>query len=228
MSCNQSSQFLRARLGVFCLLALPGLLLASCGAPMHAEYLRLQAKAHDGTLAPGDMVTVLEAGSDPRQAAVGENGMLDLGEMGSYQVNGSTPRSLRDLLAKDHQIATTRLIVQSQVPPAGRAFVFGKVARPGRIALAQYSTLSQAVRQAMPTKELADVRKVRLLRGEIPHEREMVFNMREIDRGGVDPILMDGDIVVVPATPLGRVFGPLQKADETPQPQSSQAEASGE
>ena len=225
MSCPLPTPFRRARLGLLSRLILPGLLLASCGAPMHSEYLRLQAKAHDGTLSPGDQITVMEAGSPPLHATVGDNGILDLGELGSFQVNSRTPRSLRDQLAKDRGLATTQILVRSQVPLAGRAFVFGQVDKPGRVPLTRFPTLSAAVRQAMPAKELADVRKVRLLRGEIPNEREMVFSLLQIERGGVDPVLMDGDILVVPATPLGRVFGPLRSADETPQPQNSHAEA---
>ena len=218
--------------------AVPGLvvgsllfLLAACGSPLRAEYLRSQAQAHDGAMAPGDAVTIVEAasGSTPVktiQGTVAEDGILDLGKWGKFQVSGSTPRSLRNKLAKVRDLPTTRLQVNAQAPPAGRAFVFGKVSKPGRIALTRYSTLSAAVRQAKPSPELANVRKVRLLRGEVPNEREMVFNLTHIERGGVDPILMDGDILVVPATPLGEIFSPLESGDETPQQETSQAEAS--
>ncbi|HIL35927.1 MAG TPA: hypothetical protein EYG26_00435 [Planctomycetes bacterium] len=206
-------------------------LLAACGAPLRADYLRSQAQAHDGAIAPGDAVTIVEAASGSTQAktiqgTVAKDGTLDLGKWGKFQVSGSTPRSLRNRLAKVRDLPTARLQVNAQAPPAGRAFVFGKVSKPGRIALTQYSTLSAAVRQAEPSPELANVRKVRLLRGEVPNEREMVFNLTHIERGGVDPILMDGDILVVPATPLGEIFSPLQSGDETPQQKSSQAEAS--
>ncbi|MAE45764.1 MAG: hypothetical protein CMJ86_02630 [Planctomycetes bacterium] len=206
-------------------------LLAACATPLRADYLRSQAQAHDGAMAPGDAVTVVEAasGSTPVktiQGTVADDGILDLGKWGKFQVSGSTPRSLRNKLAKVRDLPTTRLQVNAQAPPAGRAFVFGKVSKPGRIALTKYSTLSAAVRQAEPSPELANVRKVRLLRGEVPNEREMEFNLTHIERGGVDPILMDGDILVVPATPLGEIFSPLQSGDETPQQETSQAEAS--
>lgn len=210
---------------------LPLLLLTACAAPLRSDYLRMQAKAHDGALAPGDTVTIVESSSAKGEsvttrAIVGSDGQLDLGAMGKFNVIGRTPRSLRDDLARDLSLSSTMLSVRSQAPAAGRAFVFGKVSEPGRIALTQYSTLSAAVRQALPSKELADVRKIRLLRGQIPNEREMIFDLTQIERGGVDPILMDGDILVVPATPLGKLFAPMQGGDESPQPKDSQVEAS--
>ena len=210
---------------------LPLLLLTACAAPLRSDYLRMQAKAHDGALAPGDVVTIVEGGSAKGESVttrgtVARDGQLDLGALGKFKVSGRTPRSLRDELARDLSLPSTKLSVRSQAPAAGRAFVFGKVSEPGRIALTQYSTLSAAVRQALPSKELADVRKIRLLRGEIPNEREMIFDLTQIERGGVDPILMDGDILVVPATPLGKIFAPMQGSDESPQPKSSQVEAS--
>lgn len=196
-------------------------LAASCAGP-DTSYLQAQARAQDTLLSPGDSVTVLEAGSPVASGVVAADGTLNLGRMGVFEVGGTRSGDFTRLVRNRDM----RLDVRVQLPAAGRTFVFGQVDVPGRYSLGQYATLSSLVRAALPNSELSDLRNVRIIRGQEPHTKELTFNVLQIERGGEDPLLMDGDIVVVPSTPLGRALGPLQgSAPAAPQPRPSQVEA---
>jgi polysaccharide export outer membrane protein len=196
-------------------LALAAAALASCSSTS-SKYLRLQAQAHDASIAVGDTVTVVD-GLRPEvvmaSAKITEDGRMQLPDLGLLAVAGKTPYELESELRARYAVlfGETELAVDV-LPSPERFFVFGEVRRPGRYPLGSESTIYDAVMNAHPVERFADISKVRVLRGGSPGGSEMHVNVRAMAAGDMrfNFVLGDGDILYVPATPLGKALTPVR------------------
>jgi protein involved in polysaccharide export with SLBB domain len=184
--------------------------LAAC-ASTDRQYLVLQARTHDQTLAPGDTVTLVEAGAPIASGTVAADGSLELPGATAFAAAGMNRRQLRA-----HLGAPSSVQIETAAPPSGRVFVFGRVARPGRYPMGAVPTLLDLVQAAEPHPDFADLMKVRVLRTVGEETRESSFNVLNIQRGATNPMLRDGDIVFVDKSPLGQAVAPLGGTSEAP------------
>lgn len=194
--------------------------LAAC-ASTDTQYLALQARAHDAALAPGDTVTITEAGTPLASGTVAMDGSLELPGVGLVQAAGLSRRELRTEIGLGSSVQ-----IQTQAPGSGRVFVFGQVERSGRFPMSAAPTLMQLMEAAGPHPDFADLLHVRVLRGRGEALEEATFNVLQIMRGASDPVLLDGDIVVVDKSPLGQMAAPFQASREAPGRGASQTDAS--
>ena len=141
--------------------------------------------------------------------------------VGLVQAAGLSRRELRTEIGLGSSVQ-----IQTQAPGSGRVFVFGQVERSGRFPMSAASTLMQLMEAAGPHPDFADLLHVRVLRRRGEALEEATFNVLQIMRGASDPVLLDGDIVVVDKSPLGQMAAPFQASREAPGRGASQTDAS--
>jgi len=180
--------------GVFLLLA------SSAAAQAPEEY----------TLGPGDVVDVVVLGEPTLTVTltVRPDGRISYPMLGELVVTGLKPSELAGRIRE----GLSRYIRQPQVTVSvrdarARPFVYlvGQVARPGAYEIQRGWTVVQAVAFAGGVTPRADLRKSQLLRG---NQAVAVDLERVLLRGEVQeaPALEAGDVVVIPESPLRRVF----------------------
>ena len=192
-------------------------LLVACRSTSN-EHLRVQARADDDTIAPGDTVTVVDE-LRPQvimaSARIHADGRMEFPELGLVEVTGFTPRGLREDLGKRYRdVYGDSVVAVDVLPPDRRYYVYGEIARPGRFGLDSGVTAFEAVTRAEPDRNTADLTAVRLVRGEGNDEQVVELNVRRMGKGDLtfNISLQDGDILYVPPTAVGRALSPILPA----------------
>ncbi|MGH9902294.1 MAG: polysaccharide biosynthesis/export family protein, partial [Pyrinomonadaceae bacterium] len=92
------------------------------------------------------------------------------------------------------------------IPPVEQAFVFGNVAKPSNVLLTEPITISRAITMLGGVLPNTRSEKIRIIRYEAGRKTELAVNLKAIDKGEAEDVLLRGnDIVDVPAaTPSGK------------------------
>jgi len=82
-----------------------------------------------------------------------------------------------------------------------KAFVVGKVTRPGPIPMTEDTNVMQALSMAGGTAQFAGLKDIVILRGQAGTQTAIPFNYDEVEQGKAleqNIVLQPGDVVVVP------------------------------
>lgn len=208
-------------------------LLVACRSTSN-EHLRIQARADDAVIAPGDTVTVvdeLRPEATLASARIASDGRMDVPGLGLIEVAGFTRRGLESKLTERFRgIHGQTDVAVDILPPDNSYYVYGEVARSGRFGMSDGCTAYEAVMGAEPDTSIADLSSVRLVRGELAEEQIVHVNIRRMTRGDVtfNVTLQDGDILYVPPTAVGRLVSPVlsrPKPSEDPEVRRLRVEA---
>lgn len=164
------------------------------------------------TLGPGDRIKV-EIFKLPQYGGeyeVGIDGSLNLSRIGSVSVRGMTLKQAAETIASRY--TTARILRQPQVtvsllaPRPLRIGIAGEINRPGSYTMpiqnSQFPTLTQALQLAGGITQAADLRSVKVSRGERGSAKQSLeVNLWQVIQTGdlnSDLILRDGDTILIP------------------------------
>lgn len=157
-------------------------------------------------VAIGDRVQVTDPNHADAIAAdvyVDIDGTVDLPEIGTVQVAGHTANEIRELLLARYGPYHDDLDIHVEITTGGRNyFVFGEVARQGPKPLTSDITVFEAVRDASPNPNSANLGRVKLIRADPREPRIWTIDVSEnIDTGNsaFDALIRKRDIIYVPA-----------------------------
>lgn len=204
-----------------------GLCLTGCRAPEEKrvfQYLnqsgfgqRAQGNANQANyLVVGDSVTIIdsihaELRLPPQEVDV--DGTINLPELGQLYVLGKTRRELEAdltaLYATLYERTDIRVNISSGASALGggkKYFVLGEVKKPGRQTFAGDLTIFEAVYNAIPNEQTANIARVQLIRGDPVDPLIITVNFHDIvDYGDTtyNVIVHENDILYVPPTLFG-------------------------
>lgn len=184
------------------------------------EHLRIQARADDDVIAPGDTVTIvdeLRPEATLASARITADGRMEVPGLGLVDVAGLTRRGLEtELAGRYREVYGQTDVTVDVLLPESSYYVYGEVARAGRYGLDDGRTAYEAIMEAEPDRSMADLTSVRLLRGEQTDEQVVELNVRRMARGDLtfNVSLQGGDILYVPPTAVGRVVSPIMPRSE--------------
>lgn len=172
------------------------------------------------TVAPPDEITIFSPQAkeiDGMRVEVSPSGTLDLPLMGSVPVAGHTVEEIADAIREKAGQFYQDVDVAVQVSSYRSKYimVFGEVAAPGRYPYTGSDTVLNLLARAQPSR-LADPDRIQVLRptgdGKTAH-RMTIELTKWIETGETDrdALLMDGDIIFVPANGLAKVGLTLQQ-----------------
>ncbi|MFT5199223.1 MAG: protein involved in polysaccharide export with SLBB domain [Planctomycetota bacterium] len=202
------------------LLALLSGFCSSCTATSNS-HLHLQARAADDVIAPGDTVSVVDTlrpETVMASARIDSDGRMEFPGLGTVEVVGKSRfelhEELRELYAPVY--GNTKLNVDI-AQPVERFYVYGEVSRPGRYKLTRGLTALEGTMNAGPDDHYADLRVVRLIRGNTQDSKTTKLNIRKMARGNLsfNVALQNGDILYVPPTPVGSVLSPIMPSKKS-------------
>ncbi len=136
-----------------------------------------------------------------QEVRVTTNGFISYPLLGRIKVTGMTINGLEDYvrtsLAKDY-IRNPQ--VKVFVKEFSNVFVYGQVKKPGPVPFNGGMTVVQAITTAGGFSDIANKRKVRIIRSGDDEKKKMIkVNISSITKGnGEDKLLQPGDTVVVP------------------------------
>ena len=164
--------------------------------------------AEDGTsylIGPGDVleISVWRDESLSRNLIVPPDGVISFPLIGDINVNNMTVTKLRELVRKklsEYVQDATVTVMLSQINSL-KAYVIGKVNRPGQFPIYLNTTVMQILTMAGGLNPYADEGKINILRQEGDKTTRIPFDYKDVVKGkdlDQNIIIQRGDVVVVP------------------------------
>ena len=155
-------------------------------------------------------INVLPDPAISRRATVRPDGYITFDLIGDVKAAGRTTREITEDIEK--RIARykrdARATVSVEIAQSNTISIFGEVTREGSLPLSQQTRVSDAIARQGGLSMLAWETRIRLIRSDGKTTTVSRIDMAAIQRGDLSTnvLLQGGDIVVVPATPIGE-FG---------------------
>src|SRR5581483_7460 len=156
-------------------------------------------------IGPGDVLTV-QVWKEPdlsRRVPVRPDGRISLPLLNDVQAAGLTPNELAGRVSQELKKYLTEAdvaIVVEQVN-SRRIYVMGEIARPGAYPLLAQTSVLQALSAAGGFRELANTKKIYILRGAGVYQKRLLFDYNAVVKGKKPEqniLLENGDTIVVP------------------------------
>jgi polysaccharide export outer membrane protein len=164
-----------------------------------------QELSTDYAVKPGDILTVSVWKEEDltTEALVRPDGKFSFPLVGDIQAAGQTTTAIRtELVGKiEPYIPDAVITVMVTSIEGNKAFVVGKVNRPGPIIMTSETTVMQALSIAGGTAQFAGLSDIVILRGKGSNQSAIHFDYGDVERGkGLEQniTLQPGDVVVVP------------------------------
>ena len=156
-------------------------------------------------IGPGDVIeiSVWRDESLNRKVAVPPDGIIAFPLIGDINVKGMTVADIRNSVTKklDAYIKDAVVTVMLIEINSMRAYVIGKVNKPGEYPILMDTSVVQMLSMAGGLNPFASERNIHILRKENNKTFKIPFNYREVLRGKnleQNIILQQGDVIVVP------------------------------
>ena len=163
------------------------------------------APAGDYQIKPGDilMVNVWKEQDLTMEVLVRPDGKFSFPLAGDIEAAGQSAEQVRQaLIGKiNAYIPDAVATVMVKNIEGNRAYVVGKVARPGPVVMTQETNVMQALAIAGGTVQFAELKHIVILRGQGSTQSAIAFNYDDVQDGEhleQNVVLMPGDVVVVP------------------------------
>lgn len=167
--------------------------------------LALPAMASDYLLRPGDIlqVSVWHEAELNAEVLVRPDGKFSFPLAGEIKAAGRSPDQVREELVKkiDEFIPDAVATVMVKEIAGNKAFVVGKVNRPGPVPMTEDTNVMQALAMAGGTAQFAGLKDILILRGQGGQQTAIPFNYDQVESGKQleqNIVLQPGDVVVVP------------------------------
>lgn len=174
--------------------------LTLAGAPASA-----QEDATEYLVKPGDILFVSVWREEDLQieALVGPDGRFSMPLVGGVQAAGRSVTEIQDEIISriETYIPDAVATVMLRAIEGNKAFVVGKVNRPGPILMTSDTNVMQALSIAGGTAQFAGLKDIMILRGQGGSQTAIPFNYDEVEDGKKleqNITLQAGDVVVVP------------------------------
>ena len=159
----------------------------------------------DYEIKPGDtlIVNVWKEQDLTMEVLVRPDGKFSFPLAGDVQASGRSVEQVRqDVIAKITSfIPDVVATVMVKSIEGNRAYVVGKVLRPGPILMTDQTNVMQALSIAGGTAQFAGLKDIKILRGQAGAQSAIPFNYDEVEDGKnleQNIVLQPGDVVVVP------------------------------
>jgi protein involved in polysaccharide export with SLBB domain len=203
--------------------------MAACRAPEEKrvfQYLNTQGFGKRATgdantenyVTVGDTITIRDSIRTELQLPgqeVDVDGTINLPDLGQVHVLGKTRRQLEayltDAYAPLYDRTDIKVTIQAGAQLAGggkKYFVIGEVMKPGKQTFVGDRTVFEAVYEAEPNKQTANIARVQLVRGDPVDPLIITINMHDIvDYGDTtyNVIVHENDIIYIPPTLFGTI-----------------------
>lgn len=193
------------------------LALALVAAPPMVQSATAQSQAQSYILGPDDVIDVQVYGQfdTPIRLRVRDDGTVALPLVGSVPVSGKTPgqlaEALREAYVKGGYFTNAVVNVEVVTYVSRSVTVLGAVRNPGIVALVRPTTLSHIVAQTGGQIENANAAILRRADGS-----EKTFVVAQVAGTPADPVLLPGDVVIVPPTQRYFVYGQARQPGAFP------------
>ena len=164
-----------------------------------------EARAADYLLRPGDLllVSVWHEADLAAEVLIRPDGKFSFPLAGEIKAAGRTPDDVRMELVTKIESYIPDAVVTVMVKDIGgnKAFVVGKVLRPGPIPMTEETNVMQALSMAGGTAQFASLKSIKVLRGQGDSQTAINFNYDQVESGKSleqNIALQPGDVVVVP------------------------------
>lgn len=159
----------------------------------------------DYQIKPGDvlMVNVWKEQDLTMEVLVRPDGKFSFPLAGDLEAAGHSVEQVRQtLIGKiSSYIPDAAATVMVKNIEGNRAYVVGKVSRPGPVTMSQQTNVMQALAMAGGTVQFAELKHIVILRGQGSAQSAIAFNYDQVQSGeGLEQnvVLQPGDVVVVP------------------------------
>jgi len=163
-------------------------------------------------LAIGDTLTVTDAHNPDElnvSATVDIDGTVLLPEIGSVLVAGLTRTEVESLLMEKYSPYYDLLDIKVKISTQGKSyFIYGEVASQGAQPFPGDLTIFEAVTRAVPSRDSANLGRVKLIRADPRDPFVMIVNLRDMIETGDSTFnvhVHERDIIYVPPTMLAQV-----------------------
>lgn len=154
---------------------------------------------------PGDTL-IVTAWKEPDlslEVLVRPDGKFSFPLAGDIQAAGRAPEEIRADVVKKIESFIPEVAVTVMVKDinGNKAYVIGKVQRPGPILMTEPTNVMQALSIAGGTVQFANLKRILILRSNGAEQSAIPFNYNQVEDGedlGQNVILAPGDVIVVP------------------------------
>jgi len=179
--------------------------LALTTALVGANVTQAQDAGGDYQIKPGDtlIVSVWKEPDLTMEVLVRPDGKFSFPLAGDVDARGKSVEQVRqDLVGKiESYIPDVAATVMLKSMEGNKAYVVGKVLKPGPIIMSSETNVMQALSWAGGTAQFASLKNIVILRGQGGSQTAIPFNYNQIEDGkGLEQniVLQPGDVVVVP------------------------------